>query len=162
VQLIRRLAAGDEQRDLEQARNLSDEEAALAWERVQAIDAVIKRVKTSLYARAAQAPFRLRNGKMLGSVPHLGNEQIDGDVAYEVLLAQRGHAVADAAVTRHVTKKAIKAALKSSLAPGETLTKAEETALAEIRKRRGATRPTKTDVIEYDPERMLPAGGEAA
>jgi hypothetical protein len=157
--LVRRLAAGDEQRDLDLLMPLDDETAAYAYERLHLAEGLLRRIRSALYARAAQAPFRLRNGKMLGTATHLGNESIDGDVAYEVLLAQRGHAAADAAVTRHATKKAIKAALKAALAPGETLAKAESSTLAEIRKRNGATRPTKTDVIEYDPERTLGEGG---
>jgi len=149
VALMRRLTSGAEADDLELMMPLDDNTARVAYERLKAARHLLARVERAIYARAAEHPIPLGNGKVLGKRTVRGNEKLDGDIAYEVLRDQRGQSCADMAVRRTATKKAIGEALRWSLVGNETQRSAEETTLREIRARGGATREESERIEEY-------------
>jgi hypothetical protein len=149
VALMRRLTSGAEADELEMMMPLDDRTARLAYERLQAARHLLRRVESAVYARAAESPIPLGEGRFLGKHTKRGNEKIDGNIAYEAIRDMRGQSAADMAVERRATKKAIGEALKWALAPGETLKAAEAATLAEIRARGGASRDEREVVEEY-------------
>ncbi len=119
----------------------NDDDAADAFDLMQRIKTLTTRIHAALYARAAERPIPLRNGKWLGKVQKQGNEKLDGDVVYDVVKALHGQNVADAAVIRSATKVRLKAAVKS--AP------AMKAVLDEVRSLGGSKREDKEAIEEY-------------
>lgn len=135
-----------------------DEEAARGFDLMNRIGMLHARVKAAIYARAAERPIFLPDGRVLGPVEKQGNERLDGDITYAVIRDQHGHGIADAAVERKASKTRIKEALRFAGSKGE-IAKLERAVLDEVRKRGGAKRETKTviEVHEAGP-RLLKAG----
>lgn len=150
--LIRQLVSGETAARVDGIGALTDEECAVAWEEVDRHMALLKRMKSALIARAAMAPIRLRNGNTLMKVRTQGNEKIDGDIAWKAIGALYGRDVADEAVERRASKKAIDAAIRKHLPPGEKLKDAQAAVYARIRAEGGSERPWKDDVAEVPPE----------
>jgi hypothetical protein len=158
--LIRQLVDGTAAQTLASLSFISDEEAALAWERIAQYSALLNRMKSALIARASDRPIPLRNGMELRKVSKQGNERLDGDIAWKVIGDMFGRDCADAAVERHASKKQIDGALRKWLPPGETLTKVKERVYKAIRARGGAEKPWKEDVAEVP--LTLPAAPEVS
>ncbi|HEU4726483.1 MAG TPA: PD-(D/E)XK nuclease family protein, partial [Kofleriaceae bacterium] len=121
----------------------SDDDARMAYELRGKVRVFLQRLEAALFARAAERPIPLGNGKMFGRHTKLGNEQLDGDTTYEVVREMHGQAVADAAVIRSATKTRIKEALKRA---GIKVAPAEREVLAAVRARGGATRKETTEI----------------
>lgn len=121
----------------------NDDDAAAAYDLLDRIKLVAKRLSAALYARAAERPIPLGGGRMFGRIEKLGNEKLDGDVVYEVVKELHGQDVADAAVVRSATKKRLDEALKGKRG-------APALVLKEVRDRGGATRTAGTAYEEYD------------
>lgn len=149
--LIRRLVSGSESDELEMLMPLNEETAAVAWERVGHAQNLLKRITRALYAFAKDRPFRLANGRMVGTYEKIGNESLDGDVVHAVVTEKHGRDVADKAVAYTATKKRLETALKGSV---PVLARAKEDVLAEVRRRGGAHRKREVDVGEYDPRTL--------
>lgn len=126
-----------------------DADAAAAFDLLGRIKMLTARISAALYARAAERPIPLSDGRVLGPVEKQGNEKLDGDVVYEVIRDQHGQGIADAAVVRQATKKRIKDALVFAGGKGE-IAKLERAVLDEVRKRGGARRETKTVIEEHE------------
>lgn len=135
-----------------------DADAADAYELAKRLRMLLKRIDAALYARAAEKPFAVGGGRMFGPNPSVGNLAIDGDIAYDVLRAAYGQAVADAAVTRKATQKGIESALKDVAGKGQ-LAELKRKVLATIKERGGSSQKTTTRVEEYVPQQQLKAGG---
>lgn len=137
-----------------------NDDAEAAW----AIDllAELKRLSTRLHAaietRAKARPIPLATGKMFGPRDKFGNEKIDGNVLYDVMLAKHGKALAELAAPRKATKKALREALEFAGAES-SLDEAERALLAEVKARGGLKRDVKTTVEEYEPGPRLVASG---
>lgn len=127
----------------------SDDDAAQAFDLLGRIKMLTTRIQAALYARAADRPIPLADGRILGPVEKQGNEKLDGDVTYKVIRELHGQGIADAAVERKASKTRIKEALRFAGGKGE-IAKLERAVLDEVRKRGGATRETKTVIEVHD------------
>lgn len=147
VALIKRLANGGEANELELMMPLSAATARAAYDRVQLVDQLLKRVKSALYAYATETPIPLGDGRFFGSHTKRGTESIDGKIAQEVVRQLAGDQAAADVVEISVTKTAIKEAAKATAAKGKAA-ELERQILAEIRARNGATRGNDREVVE--------------
>ncbi len=136
---------------------LHDDEAAAdmheLWKRVGMLH---KRIGAAIFARAAERPIPLRNGKLFGKVITQGNEKLDGDVVYEVVKAKHGQTIADGAVVRSATKTRLREAL--GFVGAKSVAAAEREVLDEVRKRGGATRNAKESIEEFTAQPQLKEG----
>jgi hypothetical protein len=155
--LIRRLVSGQERDELELAMPLTPETAAEAYKRLGHARALLKRIESAIYAFASQQDIPLGNGQVLGKRVKLGNEQIDGNIAWEVLREQYDDDVANAAVTREASKAGIERALKASGV--KPLAPAMRSALAAIGERGGAKRELKETIDEHPAQLPEEASG---
>ncbi len=131
-----------------------DEKANDALELTAILGTLKKRLDAAIYARAHERPIQLRNGKLFGPRTVNGNEKIDADIAYEVVRAKYGQAIADTAVERKATKKKLREALAFVAGKGKVAA-TEREALALIDERGGIEKTTKTVVEEYDQQEVL-------
>jgi hypothetical protein len=120
----------------------SDDDAADAYDLLQRIRVVVKRMSDALYARAAERPIPLRSGKMLGPVSKQGNEKLDGDVVWNTV-KELYPGLEDTAVVRTATKSRLTETLKGKRG-------AVPAVLKEVAKRGGITRKATTAIEEYD------------
>lgn len=127
-----------------------DEAAADMYELWKRIGMLHKRIGAALYARAADLPIPLRNGKVFGKVATLGNEKLDGDIVYEVVKARHGQAIADTAVIRSATKTRLREAL--GFVNAKSLAAAERDVLEEVRAKGGSRRDRKEVIEEHVPQ----------
>lgn len=137
-----------------------DADAARAFDLLGRIKMLTTRMEAALYARAADRPFFLSDGRVFGTYMKEGNEKLDGDIAYNVVRDLHGQGIADAAVERKASKKGIRDALKFVGKKGE-IAKLERAAIAEIRKRGGVSQTTKPVTEPHAPELKLVAGDES-
>lgn len=124
-----------------------DASAAQAYEFLERVKMLSKRLTSALYARAAERPIPLGDGRWFGKVTTPGNESLDADVAYDVVREKYGQEVADRAVERKATKTQIEAALKT--ANVKSVASAKEDVLTEIRARGGASREPSEKIKEF-------------
>jgi hypothetical protein len=137
----------------------NDDDAADAFELLQRVKMFAARLTAAVYARAAERPIPLRNGKMFGAVAKQGNEKLDGDMVYEVMKELHGQTRADRAVARVATKKQLAMAIVGL--PGAKA-KNELAVLTAVRERGGATRSAGTAIEEYTPGPRLVTDEPAA
>jgi hypothetical protein len=159
VALVRRLVTGGEADDLELMLPLDDDTAREAYVRLGHAKNLLKRIERAIYARAADAPIPLGDGRYFGKRTTRGNEQLDGEIVHQVLVERYGVETADTAVTREATKTSLKEALRFVAGKGK-LTAAEKEVLAEVRARGGSKRDDKESLVEYSLE--LESGESAA
>ena len=132
----------------------SNDEAVKAYDLLEGIKMISKRLSGVLAAYATEHPIELPDGRVYGPRPVSGPRQINGDRAYELIREQYGQAVADAAVTRDATQVSIKAAFKAAGLKPEPETKKLMTALDEV----GAVTQKDSVKIEAHLPRVLKAG----
>ena len=133
-----------------------DATARAVFERLEAIEAVIKKAKAALYDRACSRPIPLGNGEVFG-LAESSRESLKGNVAWDVIAKLHGPAVADAAVELDATKAGIKRALiPVATETGQKVTALEREALDAIRAAGGAeTKTTRTVKVH---RAALPSG----
>ncbi len=148
VALVRRLVNGGEAESLEMMIPLDDATARLAYERLGHAKNLLKRIERVLYARAAEQPIPLGEGRYFGKRRKMGNESLVGDVVYRVVRERYGQAVADQAVTREATKKALKEALGKVVGKGQVANE-ERAVLDMVRSNGGSKREEREAVEEY-------------
>jgi hypothetical protein len=147
--LLRRLADGSEAHELELMLPLTPEMAATAYHRWRAAKALLKRVEAEICELARRTPIPLGDGRVFGELLTEGNEQLDGDIVWDVLRERYGREVADKAVTRAATKARLTSVIRGRLNEKRTLSKTVNSVLGEVRKRGGASRPTRKELTEY-------------
>lgn len=137
----------------------TDEQAASAYELLQSIKMLSKRLDTVLRARAMQQEIPVGDGNVYGPRTSHGPRQIDGDKAYDLIREKHGQKVADAAVTREATQKGIVDAFKAA---GIAKAESEKERLLVALEKMGAISQKDTIKIDVHPaERpMLKAVGE--
>lgn len=118
-----------------------DKTAADLYDQMQLVGILHKRMKSAVYARAAERPIPLNGGGSLGPVTKLGNRELNGDLAYEVIRRLHGQAIADKAVAREATQKQIKEAIGKG-DPGL------KKVMDELDRVKGITRKTRTEIEE--------------
>lgn len=115
---------------------------------------LLKRIDSALHARAAERPIPRPGGKLWGPVPVLGDRKIDGNIAHAQLLELHGQLVADAAITRTTSQKAIEDALRPVAGKGQ-LTAIKKKVIDAIDAAGGVTRKPGTSYEEYPALREL-------
>lgn len=139
------------------------ETATEAFLRLQQIKEVVKHVDAALHAYAKEQPIQLPDGKVFGAREKDGKEQLSGDVAYAVVKELHGQEIADLAVTRSTTKKAIKEAVRTAKERGlhaGTLKAGEDAILDAVRERGGSERKRSITIDVHKPA-LPPAEGAA-
>jgi len=125
-----------------------DDDAAAAYDFWIKVGELHKRLGAALYARGNERPIPLKSGKLFGKREKLGNREIDGDKAYDLIREKYGQAIADLAVTREASQVQIEKALKT--AGVASVKGAKDELLTTLEKAGGVTRKKKTAVEEYD------------
>lgn len=152
VALARRVLDGNEANAMALVRPLDDASAARLYHDIARARSILEQLSKAVYARAAESPIPLGGGTYLGKTTKYGNEKLDGDVVWQVVSDRFGRDLADLAVTRSATKKALHEALRDG--------KTERDVLDEVRRRGGARRDDKEDIAVY--QASLPGGDGAA
>lgn len=132
----------------------NDQDAADAFDLFERMQLFIQRVRNAIYARAAERPIPLNNGRMLGEKEKLGNREIDGDAAYELIREKFGQEVADKAVRREAAQTWIKAALTGRVKSAE---KAKDEIVEALEKAGKVTRKKSVAIEQYDAQPQLKA-----
>lgn len=149
--MVRRLAGDAETVGKDILALLTPETAAKAHERLKAVKEVLKRVDAALYAYASQTPIVLADGSVFGPVEK-SVEEIDADVAREVLKKTWGIEEADAACSFETSKAGIERAARAyAVKQGGTIKAAKEAMLEAIRVAGGVLVKKRTEVREHQP-----------
>lgn len=119
-----------------------DGDAAEAYDLYQRIRIVATRLRSALYARAAERPIPLGGGRFFGRVDKQGNEKLDGDVVWHAVRTLYP-GVENQAVIRTATKTRLEEALKGRRG-------AMRKVLELVRECGGATRNPGTAIEEYE------------
>lgn len=130
-----------------------DDEAARAFDLLGRLKQLTARVSAALYARAAERPIPLPDGRVFGQVKKLGARSLDGDAAYQLLREKYGQEVADRAVTREATQKGIEDALKEAGVKGAAA--AKRSVVDELEAAGKVTRKERTVVEVYEPMKEI-------
>lgn len=152
VALVHRMASGVELDQLALLRPLDADLARVAYDRVQAAKAMLKKIEAAIYAYAAsENAIYLGDGRYLGTHRKTGNEKLDGMKVYEAARDLYGRDFADTAVVIGATKTRIKEAAKAA-APklGKSAAAIERSILDEVRARGGSAREESVTVGVYD------------
>lgn len=153
VALVHRMASGVELDQLALLRPLDADLARVAYDRVAAAKAMLKKIEAAIYAYASEHALDLGNGRYLGLHRKIGNEKLDGPTVYAVSRDLYGRDFADRAVVLHATKARIKEAAKAAKSIGAIAASAadvERKILTEVRARGGASSSDGEAVGEYD------------
>lgn len=145
---------------------LDDETAAIALQRLEAVESVVKRAWQVLEERARIRPIPLGDGKLFGPQA-LAREKLDAEKVIEVLDERFGAEIALALeVKQSTTKEALKAALRKHVAktPGAKITKVFDATMEAIREAGGAETSVTFPCKVYVPKEQaqLPAGEQPA
>ena len=127
--------------------------AAQCYRQFLTVDQLAKRMRSAIYAYAGREPIDLGDGRMFGKVDKAGNERIDGDAAYPVIVEMLGSEFAEDACGRTCTKSGIRGALSKHAAKG-TRAKRERELLAALRGAGAATRKESSAVEEYSAKEL--------
>ena len=147
--MLERISSGDMSNEIVMTwAALTPANARRAYEQRQMVQMVLKEMDRRLYAYAAETPIELGNGKVFGKRTKMGNESIDGHVAWTTIKEAFGVEVAEQACGFTATKKSIRDALRTIAGKGE-LSKKEKLILEAIRERGGASRKETTTVDEH-------------
>ena len=137
---------------------LTDENAADFYDLWKRVDLLAKRMKSVVYARAAERGITLSNGNTFGRVISDGDRVLDGDKAYALIREKYGQEMADKAVTREATQTGLTDALKAA---GEKSVDAKVKAfVAELDKLGGVTRKPSSSIKELPFAKLLKVGGQ--
>jgi len=149
-ELLLRLANGAEARELDAMIPLTPRTAAIAYMNLKHAEGLLARIRSAVYAYAAEVDVPLPSGMVLGKRTVEGNEQLDGEIVATVLTELHGSEVADfATIKREGTKAGIERAIRR--AGVKPHTPAIAAVLAEVRKRGGASRKSKEEIGEFPP-----------
>lgn len=143
--MIRHAVSDTGLQELSELKPLSPQHAAVAWERIKAVRAVIKHVEAALYAYAKEQPFELPDGKVVRHTVTRQWEDLDGAVARQVLREMYGDATADDACSFSTSKAAIERALKDRV---EKLAPAKREVMERIRAAGGVVQKRSEGVKE--------------
>jgi uncharacterized protein DUF2800 len=127
-----------------------DDEATWALDLCAELGRLQARIKAALEVRAKARPIPLRNGKAWGPIDKRGNEKLDGETTYAVMLERHGQALANLAAPRAASKKAVREALRFAGADS-TLEEAFDAVYDEVKARGGIKTGSKTVIEEYEP-----------
>ena len=119
---------------------LADDTTALDMFRLyERLGMLQKRLRSVVYARAAERPIPLGDGTAFGAVATEGSRKLDGDRVWSVMTELHGANVADAAVKRTATQKGLEMAIRA-VAPKGAAAAMQRTAMKAIETAGGVTR----------------------
>jgi len=127
---------------------ITSENAFELYSKYLQMKAMLNKVQGAIFGYASEFPIPLGEGRVFGARTKKGNEQLDGDITYEVIRAQLGQGPADMAVTRKATKAGITRAVKAQEHKGP-VAPCVERILEEVRLRNGSTKKEGTVVDEH-------------
>jgi len=139
----------------------NDEDAAEAYELYERVKLVAQRMRAALYARAAERPIPLRNGKMFGAHTKLGDREYDGPTVHAVAAEVLGRDVADKVVEMVASQAQFERVVKP-LVPRGKLAATKRAVFGEVEKRGKMQRKETTEIGEFVPELRLVAPDEPA
>jgi hypothetical protein len=160
--LIAKLALTPEQVEQEVLALLTDENAALAYERWRTVDATLQRVKSALYTYASSHPIHLPDGSVFGRV-ETEREELDGEVVRAILSEAYGPEVGEKAVEFSATKASVERAMRvvyeAKKRAGEkvTISGLKSEALEVIRRADGVVPKVRVEWREFRPKREAEA-----
>lgn len=140
---------------------IDDDKARHALELLERVELLRARLKTALYARAADRPIPLGDGRMWGPQTIQGNEALDGATVYQLAAERYGREHAASFIEAKATKARLDEAIKPLVQRGGKAA-AVKSFLAEVRKRGGAERGTRTEYGAYKPALQLVSAEPAA
>lgn len=149
MSLVRELAEhpAGESEDIKKA--ITPELVRSAYERYRVVKAALANAGAALKAYAAEYPIDLGDGLWYGEKV-TQPEELDGEVAFEVISEQLGLAAARAACEMTTSKEAIKRVVRPfAKARDVTIKSLNDAALDEIRKRGGAGKATRVTIKEH-------------
>jgi hypothetical protein len=153
IGLVRSLVIDAESHALIPAGAMRADEIADAFKRLQDLKAPLKLLERALYAAARERPVLLERQAdgteiWLGTKLVESPERIDAVKAREVVREMLDDKAVDEVSVYEVTKGRLEAAIKTRVPKGKGAEKMRAV-LGELRKRGGAHRPTKHDVVVY-------------
>lgn len=156
VELVTRWAAKpvEAQRDLKHLMDV--ETAGRAWAHIEAVEAAVKEAKRQLYAFAAQQPFPLPDGRMVGKHHAKGRDDVDAERAWKALVESFGVEVAKAAMTLKASRTSIREAV-GAVAPRGKKKSAGDAVIATLEGAGVITQKWTEDVGPYDPDEVSSA-----
>jgi hypothetical protein len=122
-----------------------DGTAADAFDLLSRVELLAKRMRAALYARAAEKPIPLNDGRVLGPVEKMSATEIDVQRGYQVLLDKYGPQIASECLTQKLTQAGIDRALKKHGHDKRAAMKALADAGA-------AKRETRTTIEPHEPQ----------
>lgn len=155
--LIKRIA------DVDQGEQLDAEAIAVAYRRVRAARAGLKRIDKQIHAAAARSPVLIEvmpdgTEMWLGETTVTDHRKLDPDIARAVLREMLDDQAADEASKHEVGIGRIEAVVKRRVPRGYAASKVRAI-LEEIDRRGGVHRPTRQNVALFPLRRALPPNG---
>jgi hypothetical protein len=130
----------------------NDEDAADAYDLLQRIKTVQTRLSAALYARAAERPIPLRNGRMFGPHAKLGDREYDGPTVHAVVAAmpELGRDVADKVVEMVASQAQFERVVKPLVKRGQ-FAATKKAVFGEVERLGKMARKETVTIEEYEP-----------
>lgn len=144
---LARLDEGHPKLDLVHYQDLPDQ-----YELMLRVGILYKRLKSTVYGAASQAPIKLRSGKIFGPVVTEGNRTYDGARVHAAVAAHPllGREVADKAVEMVASQAQFKRVVQP-LAPKRGFSKLKDEIFNQVEADGGMTRKPSVEYVEHDP-----------
>ncbi len=138
----------------------NDEEASEIYELYERVKLVAQRMRAALYARAAERPIPLRNGKMFGKHTKLGDREYDGPTVHAVVAAhpELGRDIADRVVEMVASQAQFERVVKPLVKRGKFAATAKAV-FGEVERLGKMKRKETTTIEEYEPGPRLVTDG---
>lgn len=137
-----------------------DEDAAEAYDLYERVRLVARRMRDALYARAAERPIPLRNGKMFGPHTKLGDREYDGPTVHAVAAEVLGRDVADKVVEMVASQAQFERVVKP-LVPHGKFSATARAVFGKVEQLGKMDRKKTTTIEEYEPgPRLVEAPAE--
>ncbi len=127
-----------------------DEDAAEGYELYERVKLVAQRMRAALYARAAERPIPLRNGKMFGKHTKLGDREYDGPTVHAVAAEMLGRDIADKVVEMVASQAQFERVVKP-LVPRGKFAATAKAVFGKVEQLGKMQRKATTTIEEYEP-----------
>lgn len=134
----------------------NDGEAAEAYDLLQRIKTVVSRLSAALYARAAERPIPIGNGKMFGRHTVLGDREYDGPTVHAVVAEQLGRDVADRVVEMVASQAQFERVVKPLVKRGQ-FAATKKAVFGKVEELGKMQRKETIEICEYEPGPRLVA-----
>lgn len=134
---------------------LHHQDAARQYEMMQRASILYKRLKTTVYGIASQAPIRLASGKLFGPRTTEGDRVYDGAKVHAEVARRFDREVADRVVEMKTSQAQFKRVLQP-LAPPRGYSKLAKEVFGAVEEAGGMKRKPSVEFVEYVPDEELP------